>query len=292
MHFIEDGSAAGMLMSELAITHGKIGKISFVNTTPFYFHLLSTSKIPFFVEGSPAEINELMNQNKIDFAPISSLEYALHQDQYLLLPNLCIGSRDFSRSVLLLSKERIAGLEGTKIMLSKKSLSSAALLKILLKFKHRFTNEFVVGNGTPKEMLETSDAVLAIGDEALFFKPKEFLYKYDLSELWWNWTELPFCFAVWAVRREFYREHPQEVFEFYNKLKENLQINLQDLETLLREALNLTVADENFSKVFGYLFNLNYYLDSEMKKGLELFYNFAARADLAPAVNHISFVEV
>ncbi|MBI3999439.1 MAG: menaquinone biosynthesis protein, partial [Candidatus Omnitrophica bacterium] len=244
------------------------------------------------VEGSPTDINQLILKGDIDFAPISSLEYALHQEKYILLPNLCIGSRDFSRSVLLLSRERIDGLNHTKIVLSQKSLSSAALLKILFKYKYRFENEFVVEGGTPDEMLKLGKAALAIGDDALFYRPKEFLYKYDLSELWWDWTELPFCFSVWAVRRAYYEKHPREVFEFYRRLKSNTERNLQDLETLLKEALKLTVADGRFSQVFGYLFNLNYFLDEEMEKGLKLFYRFAARADLAPEVKTIHFIEV
>ena len=270
----------------------KVGKIAYANTVPFYYQLFEEGSTTTFIEGSPAEINALMSKGKIDFAPISSLEYALRQQQYILLPEICIGSRDFSRSVLLLSRERIEGLNGVKIVCSKKSLSSVALLKILLRFKYQFTNEFVVSDGTPDEMLEEGNAVLAIGDEALFYKPKEFLYKYDLSELWWNWTELPFCFAVWAVRRGYYEDHSREVVEFYRRLKENVERNLQDLETLLKEAFSLTVADDRFSKVFGYLFNLNYYFDREMKHGLELFYRFAARAGLAPKVKQILFVEV
>lgn len=271
----------------------RIGKIAFINTIPFYFNLLGKEGDGFIVrEGTPAEINHLMSGGELDFAPISSLEYALHQDQYLLLPNLCIGSRDFSRSVLLFSRERIEGLNHKKVMLSKKSLSSAALLKILFKFKCRFTVDYQVASGSPEEMLGKADAVLAIGDDALFFKPKEFLYKYDLSELWWNWTELPFCFSVWVVRRDFYRKNPREVFEFQKRLKQNIERNLMDLEALLKEALHLTVADPNFSRVFGYLFNLNYYLDRNMKEGLELFYGFAHRAGLSPSVSKLEFIEV
>ena len=277
--------------TKLALTPLRVGKIAYVNTTPFYHQLFEAGANVLVSEGTPSEINELMANRMIDFAPISSLEYALHQDQYLLLPNLCIGSRDFSRSVLLLSRERIDGLNKAKIVLSKKSLSSAALLKILLKFKYRFENEFIMGSGAPNEMLQQGDAVLAIGDEALFYKPEKFLYKYDLSELWWDWTEFPFCFAVWAVQRRYYEEHSREVFEFYKKLKENTERNLQDLETLLKNALGFTIANERFSQVFGYLFNLNYYMDPEMKEGLELFYRFAARAELAPNVKELHFIE-
>ena len=276
---------------KLELSQARIGKIAYVNTAPFYFNLFEGQSISPLVEGTPAEINDLMSKGKLDFAPISSLEYALHQDQYFLLPGLCIGSRDFSRSVLLFSRERIEGLNKASIILSKKSLSSAALLKILLQFKYRFENKFAVSAGSPEEMLKLGNAFLTIGDEALFYQPKEFLYKYDLSELWWNWTELPFCFAVWAVRKEFFQAFPREVFEFVRVLKENLEHNLQDLEKLLKEALSLTIASEHFSPLFGYLFNLNYYMDQEMRQGLELFYRFAARAKLAPKVKEIHFIE-
>jgi len=279
------------MVEKLALNNVKVGKIAFVNTAPFYFRLFEDPNVS-LVEGSPVEINDMMRTGQIDFAPISSLEYALNQKDYILLPNLCIGSRDFSRSVLLLSRERIEGLNHQKIVVSKKSLSSVALLKILFKYKCNFENEYMVGSGDPAQMLSEAGSALAIGDEALFFKPKEFLYKYDLSELWWNWTGLPFCFAVWAVRRKFYAEHPKEVFEFYHRLKANTETNLQDLETLLKQALQLTIVNEDFAKVFGYLFNLNYYLDTDMKKGLELFYSYAAKAGLSPAVEKISFIEV
>ena len=276
---------------KLELSQARIGKIAYVNTAPFYFNLFEGQPISSFIEGTPARINQLMAKGKLDFAPISSLEYALHQDQYFLLPGLCIGSRDFSRSVLFFSRERIEGLNKAVVVLSKKSLSSAALLKILLQFKYRFENKFVVSANSPEDMLKTGDAFLTIGDEALFYQPKEFLYKYDLSELWWNWTELPFCFAVWAVRKEFFKAYPRETFEFLRILKENLERNLQDLEKLLKEAISLTIASDRFAAVFGYLFNLNYYMDQEMKQGLELFYRFAARAKLAPQVKEIHFIE-
>ena len=276
---------------KLVLREARIGKINYVNTAPFYFQLFGADSPVSFVEGTPAKINQLMRKGEIDFAPISSLEYAFSQEDYLLFPDLCIGSRDFSRSVLLLSRERMEGLNQEKIILSEASLSSQALLKILLEFKYRFTNSFETAHGTPDELLKLGKACLAIGDEALFFKPKEFLYKYDLSELWWSWAELPFCFSVWAVRRKFYETHPREVHEFHKRLKENTERNLQDLEKLLKEALGLTLANERFSTVFGYLFNLNYYIDHEMKEGLELFYRLAARADLAPKVKQIRFME-
>ena len=283
-------------MKPRTVTALRLGRIRYLNTVPFYHGLnVPLEESGFDLEwasGSPAEINRKMRQGRIDIAPISSLEYLNHSDQYLLLPGFCIGSRDFSASVLLLSKERVEGLNGATISLSNESLSAATLLKILLKFKFKFKNKFRQQNPNPTEMLSRSNACLIIGDEALFYRPKEFVYKSDLSELWWNWSDRPFCFSLWAVRRSYYREHPGAVIQFCRRLKTNLQNNLADLERLLREGLGLTLADEKFPTVFGYLFNLSYGLDPEMQGGLELFFQLAHRLGFSPRPDKLEFVEI
>ena len=273
-------------------SEARVGRIAYINTLPFYHGLFAGTDSVSVVDGTPAQINGWMAGGELDFAPISSLEYALHPERYMILPNLCIGARDFSRSVLLISRERIEGLNGETIVLTEKSLSSQVLLRVLLKYKYVFENEFQVSAKPPDEMLADGKAALIIGDEALFYKPKAFVYKYDLSELWWDWSRRPFCFAVWAMRRAFYEENPGYAFHFYKQLKENAERNMQDIEKLIHEGLGLTIADERFTTVFGYLFNLNYHLDSEMIKGLELFYRLAARLDLAPKLDRVHFLEV
>ncbi|OGX04957.1 MAG: hypothetical protein A3G87_06215 [Omnitrophica bacterium RIFCSPLOWO2_12_FULL_50_11] len=280
------------MVTKAALKTARVGKINYINTIPFYRRLFDDDTAVSILEGSPAEINRAMRKGVIDFAPISSLEYALAQDQYLLLPDLCIGSRDFSRSVLLLSHEKIEGLNREKILVSAKSLSSQALLKILLRFKYHFENQFQTSNATPDVMLQKGKAALTIGDDALFFEPRSFVYKYDLSELWWNWRGLPFCFAVWAVRRAFYEARRDEVIEFHQKLKRTVEENMMDLEKLLSDALEITLSDKRFPQVFGYLFNLSLCLDDEMTKGLDAFYGYAARAGLAPEVKELNFIEV
>ena len=273
-----------------------LGRIRYLNTLPFYHGLAAgPAEGPFdlvWETGSPTQINRAMQQGKIQIAPISSLEYLRRQDDYFLFPDLCIGSRDFSASVLLLSKERIEGLNGVTISLSEESLSAATLLKILLRFKFKFSNRFQVEPSHPEAMLAGSKACLVIGDEALFFKPRSFVYKTDLSQLWWNWTELPFCFSLWAVRKNFYLKHKTEVNAFYQRLKANTERNLQDIEKILKDGLQITLADEKFPVVFGYLFNLNYFLDDAMHHGLELFYRLAHRLGAAPKPRKLNFIEV
>lgn len=282
-------------MKTRALTSLRVGRIRYLNTLPFY-HGLASALESNGVEleaasGSPAEINQKMREGEIDIAPISSLEYLNHQEDYLLFPDLCIGSRDFSGSVLLLSKERIESLAGAAISLSEESLSAATLLKILLKFKLKFQNDFRVDPTHPTEMLTRARACLVIGDEALFLRPKEFVYKTDLSEAWWDWTGQPFCFGLWAVRRNFYEDHAEEANSFYRKLKANLEKNLQDIERLLLEGLGVTLTDERFPTIYGYLFNLNYGLDREMLEGLDLFFQYAHRLGVSPRPEKLEFVK-
>ena len=267
----------------------RVGKISYTNCIPFYFGLQNSPEPDLdFFESYPARINQAMHCGKIDMAPISSLEYLNHQKEYLLLP-FSIGARDFTGSVILFSREKIEGLNGVPIALTRESLSSAGLLKALLKFKFNFENEFVVTDSNPFEMLSKNRAALVIGDDALFYQSREFVYKYDLVELWWNWTENPFCFALWAVRRAFAAAHPEEVARFAKRLRQNLEHNLADIEGLIHRSLGLTFLDEKFSRIFGYLFNLNYYLDTPTGEGLELFFRLAHRLRISPRPGPLEF---
>lgn len=111
----------------------RIGKISYINAIPFYHGLGDSEALPLeFYPAYPTKINEAVEKGELDLAPISSLAYLKNQKEYLLLPHLAIGSRDFSGSVLLISREKIENLNGKEIALTPQSLSSVALLKILL----------------------------------------------------------------------------------------------------------------------------------------------------------------
>ncbi|HTL48552.1 MAG TPA: menaquinone biosynthesis protein [Verrucomicrobiae bacterium] len=271
----------------------RIGKISYINCLPFYHRLFEgaawKASAYELYEAYPTKVNLAMRKGKVDLAPISSLEYLNHADQYMLLPDLAIGARDFSGSVLLFSKVPIEKLDGETILLTRQSLSSATLLRVLMKFKFKFKNEFISSQAGPDEALSKCKAALVIGDEALFYAPDEFVYKYDLSELWWNWTEKPFCFAVWAVRRDFAQAHPEEVALILKDLRESRDRNLTDLEGLLKEAMNITFLDPKFPKVYGYFFNLNFHLDEGVMEGLELFYRLAQRLGVSPKAKKIEF---
>jgi chorismate dehydratase len=62
-------------------------------------------------------------------------------------------------------------------------------------------------------MLTGADAAVLIGDDALRLhaRPPAGLRIQDTGALWREWTGLPMVFAVWVVRREAARAHPERV---------------------------------------------------------------------------------
>lgn len=258
----------------------KVGKITYLNCLPFFYGLeesLGIKNAVSYSESYPSKINQLMRASEIDIAPISSMEYLENENNYSLIPELVIASRNFSGSVLLLSKNKLEELDGAKIAITDKSKSSAELIKILLSQKLEFRNDFEVTSSGLEDVFKKYEACLTIGDEAFFCQPKKMIYKYDLGEIWWNWTGKPFVFALWAVRKSFLEEYPEAVTDFCKSLKENTLRNLGDPERLVKDSLKIDFSDERFSRIFGYISNLEYFWNPETKEGLALFSDYSKK---------------
>ena len=267
----------------------RIGKIKYLNCLPFYFGLSERLRAQgmeqemSLFESYPAEINQAIQRGEIDAAPVSSLEYLQNQEDYLLLPDLAIGARLFVRSVLLLSRKKIEQLNDAVIALSRESLSSAGLVRILLKQKFGHQNTFEIVEQDPEAMLAKYPAALVIGDQALFCQPKELIYKYDLGELWQSWTGKPFVFSLWVARKSFAARHPETLRHFAKVLQENTLHNLADPEALLKQGLGVAPSDKRFCQLLGYFVNLQYSLDQNMKEGVARFFELAYEERLVPA---------
>ncbi len=267
----------------------RLGKIDFFNTLPFFY-----SRDPenlqgdiSFVKGFPQEINEKMLRRDVDMGLTSSFFYALHPQDFLILPGLCIGAYGRSGSVTLYSLEPVDKLDGKTIALSSKSLSAAMLLKILLKKRWGFSNRFQNSALPPEEMLERFETCLLIGDEALFFRPEK-AYAYDLSESWFEWTGSPFCFALWTVRRDYFEQNTFQVRSVHEWLIQNLGRNLADLEIMIS---GHKIPPARKTLVTVYLKRLEYRLTPDMQQGLRLFFKQAADCRLISANVPLNFVD-
>ncbi len=209
----------------------KIGKIPYANLFPVYHCLEKGNKhsIYRFVNGVPSSLNKMLRDGKLDVSPSSSIEYLRHKDKYSIIPWFSVSSDGPVGSIFLFSKLPIEALDKKTIAVSSHSETSVALLKIVLKNFLSFHCKFrKVEGGSSKKNLKSFSACLLIGDEAMkeakkiraqstehraqkiknlsseFCVPgsESVTYIYDLGELWFKHTGLPFVFALWIVRKK------------------------------------------------------------------------------------------
>jgi chorismate dehydratase len=191
-----------------------MGRISYINASPVYYgldHGLAPSWLT-LVTDVPASLNRQIIDGSVDISPISAAHYAMHHQSLLLLPDLSISCHGPVMSVLCASRMPLDDLAGKTVMLTKESATAASFLKMI--FAQRgVTPEFVTGEVRHIDQVPSAvDAVLVIGDAALT-QPwaQRFPYCFDLGDIWHEMTQMPFVFAVWAVRKEMAATHPKTV---------------------------------------------------------------------------------
>jgi len=262
----------------------RIGKTNYLNATPFYNGLASENGVKFdFVEGAPSVLNELVRNGKIEVSLISSLEYSKSPEKYFVLPGLSISSREASQSVGLIWKGEIAELHGREIFFLRDSYSSVALLDILLKERYEITNTSLspVNPEELEKIVAEGGPVMVIGDRALELRNQlenSPVHYYDLGTLWWEWLKMPFCFALWVVRKDFYEANKETVKQFAEALKKRVKENLS----------RISVSGEDTK---DYLLNFDYGLDMDILQGLFLFYERAAKLGWTKRIKDLEFIQ-
>src|SRR5262249_48929141 len=145
----------------------------------------------------PSRLADQLAEGELDIALIPSIEY-FRAGSYSIVPGIAIASRGPVLSVTLFS--RVPWLEIRSVALDEGSRTSAALAQILLRKRYGLgpTLMPLPLEATAEEV--NADAVLLIGDRAMRACLPGFPHAFDLGQEWFEWTGMPFVFAVWAVR--------------------------------------------------------------------------------------------
>lgn len=254
----------------------RIGMINFINTAPLYEVWKRTTHRPDWLvsEAVPPVINRLLRVGELDLGFISSHEYAVHPERYLLLPELSISASGSVGSVFLFGRLEMDELDGEKLLLTSQSQTSVNLLKIILEEFHGLRPHYQFG-AIHENLAELGRyaGILAIGDEALLLRRRgDFPFCIDLSKVWWERTGLPFVFAVWAVRRDFCRREPVVTSEIYGELRRCLREGLADLVAISAAVAARIPMDP--ADCYLYLRGIEYDLGSRKQQGLALFYDY------------------
>lgn len=206
----------------MSLPNVRMGKISYINASPVYYgldHGLTPAWLS-LVPDVPSALNRMIKAGDIDISPISSAYYAMNHRELLLLPDLSISCHGPVMSVICASNHPLEDLTGRTVLFSQESASSSSFLKMIFA-RQRIEPVFRVGPvGNIRKIDPDADAVLVIGDAALT-QPwaSRFRHVFDLGQVWFDMTGLPFVFAVWVVRRSFADKYPERVTAAWNLLR-------------------------------------------------------------------------
>lgn len=251
-----------------------MGKISYINASPVYYgfdHGLLPDWLN-MVADVPSVLNRKLKTGQIKVSPISAAFYAMNHQELLLLPDLSISCNGRVLSVLLASKYAIDDLEGKKVMFSRESASAASFLKMIFN-QRKVSPVYQVGDVNDFDAVSKSaDAVLVIGDAALTH-PWNQLFEHciDLGQLWYEMTQRPFVFAVWAVRRSFALKDPSCVTEIHKLLLASKTQGYQNIDAIVDAGKKKLGIERAIIKEY---FDLLYCdLDDQKIKAMGLFFD-------------------
>jgi chorismate dehydratase len=176
----------------------RIGAVSFLNTVPLVYgmqHGLGADRIDLSF-GVPSNLAKRMRNRELDVALLPIIELA-SMPAHEIVPGLAIATQGKSASVLMISQRPVEVIRS--VALDRESRTSNVLARVLFARHWKTTPEFSTGESGLAESLATHDAVIRIGDKALYEPVPADAIVYDLGEIWTASTGLPFVFAAWVA---------------------------------------------------------------------------------------------
>lgn len=249
-------------LEEITLPPERVGSVPYLNAVPLTRGL--EDQIIFV---PPSRLGEMLRAGELDAALVSVTE-VLFNNLYDVLDGIAVASLGEVQSVFLAHRAPLDQVR--QISCDTASLTSVNLLKVLLA-ERGLTPEFV-----PLARYADApghDAVLLIGDRAIdFLRAPHSHTIWDLGAAWHELTQLPFVYAVWALRRGV------ETKALRHALREARTFGLETLDDIINSR---TDYDLEFRR--DYLsWHIHYHLGADEKRGLARFIELLRKHGLAP----------
>ena len=265
-HRLQREQRAADLQRECALDHSlapfRVGSVGYLNTVP-----LTRGLEDEVIYATPARLAEMLQRDELDAGLVSVVE-VLFNDRYDVLDGIAIASLGEVKSVLLAHRKPLD--EVAEVFCDTSSLTSVQLLRVLLA-ERGLKPEFKPLAGY--DLAALPDYAMLIGDPALdvaFGRREHEIW--DLGAAWYELTNLPFVYAVWALRRGV------ENAALRRLLREARDFGLDTLDSIIRTRTEYTY---DFRK--DYLsWHIHYHLGSDEKRGLAKFMELLRRHGCGP----------
>jgi len=250
----------------------RIGCVPYLNAKPLidWFHEPECDADAVVEYEVPSRLAVRLREGSLDVGLLSTYEL-FENPRLALVPGISISADGPVKSVRLFSKVPFARIDS--VALDTSSLTSTALIRILLSELYDARPEYEPHYPNLEAMLRNHDAALIIGDLRLFETPAAFVM--DLGEAWKRLTGLPFVYAAWLAR--------PEAFDFalpiLDRAKEWGCVRLDQLAVKWSDGLSLPL-----ERVRDYFFDvMQYDLDGPKQAALNRFRLYCEQYDLIAA---------
>jgi chorismate dehydratase len=255
----------------------RIAASSYLNTAPLVWDFLHGERgraVRLLTDTAPARCADMLARAEVEAALVPVIEYQ-RIPEILMVPGVCVGSRERVRSVVLVT--RGAELKEVKsVALDISSRTSVTLVRLIFREFLGFEPEWNPSAPDLDRMLAGNDAALLIGDPAMTFS-RERVRVYDLASLWREHTGLGFVFAMWMAREA--AAASVRAIDFAGARDAGLA-RVEEIAASYEPELGLP-----HSELCAYLReNISFTLDEEMAAGLDLFYKLARKHELLSAL--------
>ncbi|MFX3633486.1 MAG: menaquinone biosynthesis protein [Candidatus Pristimantibacillus sp.] len=258
-----------------------VGRIDYTNAWPLYHHLESYTEHAGIevISRVPSELNRMLQEGELQVSAISSFSYGLHCNQYVLLPDLSVGSEGNVNSILLFLKEPMEVARPKRIAVTTASATSVNLLKILMAYYFEHNPIYEPAEPDIDQMLESADGALLIGDPAIAASwTDRGLHVIDLGGLWNKWTGLAMTYAVVAARKEAVAAQPNRIRALHHAFLASKQQSLAELTPIINKACIQLGGDSSYWQM--YFTSLQYDFGHKQREGLSLYFRYAKQLGL------------
>jgi chorismate dehydratase len=284
----------------------RISIVQYLNTAPLVWGftngpLAGKYDLSFTV---PSQCAEAMRTGAADIAIIPAIEYQ-RIPGLVVLPDLAIASQNRVRSLLIVSRRPIEQVRS--VALDSSSRSTQAMTRILAARHWKIDPEFFETEPDLSAMLGKADAAMLIGDPALRISmaierhstvsapgraicqaaalgitSAEIFHVYDVVGEWRKFSSLPAVMAIWAARPEVVT--PEVLRDFCASRNFGLtQLPAISLEAAQELALPQPALESYLRH------NIDFSLGEENRRGLERYFQEAAKLGLIPREEKINW---
>lgn len=240
----------------------RVGSVPYLNAVPLTRGLEEQIRFE-----PPSVLAQMLQRDELEAALVSVTEVLFH-DRYDILDGIAVASLGEVKSVFLAHRGPLEAVR--EVFCDTASLTSVNLLRVLLAERGLHPSFRPLPS---YDWAGLPDDALLIGDPAIDFLRSSGGHQiWDLGTAWYELTQLPFVYAVWALRRGLENRALRRV------LREARDFGLATLDHIIRDRPEY---DLEFRK--DYLgWHIHYHLGADEKRGLAKFAELLRRHGSAP----------